>query len=222
MNNFTINLARLGAIKCLHEPSSPLIKALGLPYGTISQRFARADLLQKLSDSPSKRHKDGIFDATRPGPSSIQPWGSVKSDASNIPLPTNDLPDDEEQSEDCLNLSIHIPQACFDSHGKLRSAIKLPVLVFIHGGAYFLGSANRPYYNPKNLMCHAIERNTPVIFVGINYRLGALGFLHSHLAGELVPENNGLHDQDVAFEWLRENIGVFGGDVNNVTAIGQS
>jgi carboxylesterase type B len=71
-------------------------------------------------------------------------------------------------------------------------------------------------------MRHAIQRKTPIIFVGINYRLGALGFWHSNRVGDLVPENNGLHDQNTAFEWLRENIEGFGGDVDNVTAIGQS
>jgi carboxylesterase type B len=223
MNHIVLNHAKLGAIKCLRDTNSPLIKTLGLPYGTISQRFARAELSHKLSEGSEKiRYKDGIFDATKPGPSSIQPWGSVKSDASNIPLPTDNLPDDEEQSEDCLNLSIHIPKSCVEEDGKLRSGTKLPVLVFIHGGAYFLGSGNRPYYNPENLLHHAISNDKSIIFVSINYRLGALGFWHSNQVGDLLPENNGLHDQDLAFSWLREHIGGFGGDVENMTAIGQS
>ncbi|RAR14305.1 alpha beta-hydrolase [Stemphylium lycopersici] len=204
-----VDHARLGAIKCLHKANDSFIKILGLPYGTVSQRFARANLLRKLSDANSKRTKD-------------VPWGSVKSDAANIPLPTFNLPEDEEQSEDCLNLSIHLPQICIDEERKLRLEAKLPVFVFVHGGAYFLGSANRPYYNPGNLVHHAIGRNTPIIFVSINYRLGALGFLHSNHARDLVPENNGLHDQVVAFEWLHKNIEGFGGDVGSITAIGKS
>jgi carboxylesterase type B len=222
MTNVVLNHAKLGAIRCLRETNGLFVKILGLPYGKISQRFSRAELSRKLGDGESKRYHDGVFDATRPGASSIQPWGSVKSDASNIPLPTDNLPEDEEQSEDCLNLSIHLPEECVDERGKLRSSMKLPVLVFIHGGAYFLGSANRLYYNPENLVRHAIQRETPIVFVGINYRLGALGFWHSDRAGDLVPENNGLHDQNMAFEWLRENIDGFGGDVDNVTVIGQS
>lgn len=222
MTNIIFNHAKLGAIRCIRETNSSIVKILGLPYGKIAQRFSRAELSERLSDGESKRYHDGVFDATRPGASSIQPWGSVKSDASNIPLPIDNLPEDEEQSEDCLNLSIHLPEGCVDGSGKMRPGAKLPVLVFIHGGAYFLGSANRPYYNPENLVRHAIEHKKPILFVGINYRLGALGFWHSNRAGDLVPENNGLYDQNMAFEWLRENIEGFGGDVDNVTVIGQS
>ncbi|KAF2629921.1 alpha/beta-hydrolase [Macroventuria anomochaeta] len=143
-------------------------------------------------------------------------------DASNIPLPTDNLPDDEEQSEDCLNLSIRLPPTCLSSDGALRSDAKLPVLVFIHGGAFFLGSANRPYYDPSNLVLHGIQRGTPFIMVSINYRLGVLGFMHSPSTSSLIPENNGLYDQDLALLWVKDNIAGFGGDVDNITVIGQS
>ncbi|EMD92043.1 hypothetical protein COCHEDRAFT_1099330, partial [Bipolaris maydis C5] len=126
------------------------------------------------------------------------------------------------QSEDCLNFSIHLSRTLIDDNAEIRATAKLPVLMFIHGGAYFLGSANRPYYNPENLVRHAIQRSTPIISVAINYRLGALGFLHSNHAGNLVLENNSIHDQVLALEWLRMRIGGFGGDVDNITAIGQS
>jgi carboxylesterase type B len=222
MSTIILNHAKLGAIRCPHETNGSLIKILGLPYGTIPQRFARAELSHKLSDGEKSRYQNGVFDATRPGPSSIQPFGSVKSDAANIPLPTDNLPEDEEQSEDCLNLSIHLPQSFLDEEGNVIKDAKLPVLVFIHGGAYFLGSSNRPYYSPISLMHHAISHNKSIIFVAINYRLGVLGFWHSAHTKGLLPENNGLHDQDLAFKWLEENIGGFGGDVENVSVIGQS
>ncbi|KAJ4986860.1 carboxylesterase [Stagonosporopsis vannaccii] len=219
MAHITLTHARLGAIKGLRDTQTSLIKLLGVPYGTVPQRFARAEPLNSLSHS--LRHQHSVFDATRPGASSIQPWNSVTTDASNIPLPTANLPDDEEQSEDCLNLSIHIPPTCLDSHGSLRADAKLPVLLFIHGGAFFLGSANRPYYDPTNLVEHGIQRATPFVMVAINYRLGVLGFLHSPDTDSL-PANNGLHDQDLALAWVRENIAGFGGDPYNVTVLGQS
>jgi carboxylesterase type B len=225
MNPIILHHAKLGSLKCLHDTTTSLTKVLGLPYGTISQRFARSQLCSNIDDHPRShaRHKDNVFDATFPGPSSIQPFGSVKSDASNIPLPTDDMPEDEEQSEDCLNLSIHLPPAAFKNSGKnLNAEAKLPVLVFIHGGAYFLGSANRPYYSPVKFMQHALQTNKPVISVSINYRLGALGFWHANTAKELVPENNGLHDQILALQWVQQNIEGFGGDASNVTALGQS
>jgi len=143
-------------------------------------------------------------------------------DASNIPLPTDNLPDDEEQSEDCLNLSIRLPPTCVNSNGSLRTDAKLPVLVFIHGGAFFLGSGNRPYYDPTNLVLHGIQRGTPFIMVSINYRLGILGFMHSPSTSGLIPENNGLYDQDLALSFIKDNISDFGGDVNNITVLGQS
>jgi carboxylesterase type B len=225
MNPIILYHAKLGSLKCLHDTTTSLTKVLGLPYGTISQRFARSQLCSKVQDHPSShaRYKDNVFDATSPGPSSIQPFGSVKSDASNIPLPTDDMPSDEEQSEDCLNLSIHLPPAAFHNRGEeLNTDAKLPVLVFIHGGAYFLGSANRPYYSPVKFMQHACRTDQPVIFVAINYRLGALGFWHAQTEKELVSENNGLHDQILALQWIKKNIGGFGGDASNITTLGQS
>jgi carboxylesterase type B len=226
MNHIILQHAKLGSLKCLNDTSTSLIKVLGLPYGTISQRFARAQICENIKDHPSSqtRYKDGIFDATTPGPSSIQPFGSVKSDASNIPLPTEDLPEDEEQSEDCLNLSIHLPPSAINiSDQTFTSTAKLPVIFFIHGGAYFLGSGNRPYYSPVEFLRHATLKSTPVIFVAINYRLGALGFWHAQTTSlNLVPANNGLHDQILALQWVQRNIAGFGGDPGNVTALGQS
>lgn len=215
-----LNHARLGAIKGLRDSHTSLIKVLGLPYGTIPQRFGRAEPLKNLTESP--RFQNDVFDATKPGASSVQPWGSVTMDASNIPLPTDNLPDDEEQSEDCLNLSIRLPPTCVNGDGSLQSNARLPVLVFIHGGAFFLGSANRPYYDPTNLTLHGMQRGTPFIMVSMNYRLGILGFMHSPETGDLIPSNNGLHDQDLALDWVKENIEGFGGDVNNISVIGQS
>ena len=225
MPPITIHHPCLGALKCLHDTSTSLIKILGIPYATIPQRFARSKLCQRPADCTSShtRLQNGVFDATSPGPSSIQPFGSVKADASNIPLPTDTLPEDEDQSEDCLNLSFHVPDTVLnEAKNSFNSDAKLPVLVFIHGGAYFLGSGNRPYYSPISLLQHAIKTGKPIIYVSVNYRLGALGFLHAQTPHNLVPENNGLHDQLRALEWVQKHIGGFGGDTWNVTALGQS
>lgn len=220
MAHVTLDHIKLGVIKGLRDAHTSIINILGLPYGTIPQRFGRAEPLKSLSIS--SRFQNDVFDATRLGASSVQPWGSVTMDASNIPLPTDNLPDDEEQSEDCLNLSIRLPPSCLSSNGTIRTEAKLPVLVFIHGGAFFLGSGNRPYYDPTNLVLHGIQRGTPFVMVSINYRLGILGFMHSPDTSGLIPPNNGLHDQDIAFSWVRDNIGGFGGDADNITTIGQS
>lgn len=121
----------------------------------------------------------------------------------------------EGQAEDCLRLSVTMPvQATPDS--------SLPVLVFVHGGAFFIGSYARPYYESVTLCSTATEAGSPHVFVSINYRLGGTGFFHSPEAAAKMPANNGLHDQRVGFEWIQQFIGGFGGDPDNITAMGQS
>lgn len=187
-----------------------------IPYGYIKQRFARSEMLmdvprrKQLTTEPKRKE---IYDVTKQGPQSIQPLESAHMDAKS-----NQLPDDveeQDQVEDCLNLTITAPQGATPES-------KLPVVVFIHGGAFFLGSGQRKYYEPLNFCTQATEMGKPLIFVSINYRLGALGFFHSPAAEGLMPSNNGLHDQIIAFQWISRNIGSFGGDRDNITAIGQS
>ncbi|GIM88596.1 carboxylesterase/lipase family protein [Paractinoplanes toevensis] len=91
-------------------------------------------------------------------------------------------------------------------------AAKLPVLVWIYGGAYTLGSAAWPEYDGGHLA------RAGVVLVTLNYRLGIEGF--AHLAG--APANRGLLDQVAALEWVHENIAAFGGDPGRVTIFGES
>lgn len=225
MPPITLKHTSLGSLKCLHDTSTSLTQVLGLPYATIPHRFARSKLCLTPQDHPSSRirFKDSVFDATSPGPSSIQPFGSVKSDASNIPLPTSHLPSDEPQSEDCLTLSIHLPPSAFHLNSTtLNTTANLPVLIFIHGGAFFLGSGNRPYYSPASLLLHSLSGGKDVIYVAINYRLGSLGYQHATTSNDSMPPNNGLYDQIRALEWVKAHIGGFGGDVGNISVLGQS
>lgn len=196
--------------------SDKLIQFRSIPYGTFKQRFARSELLtdvprrKQLTTKPVPKE---VYDVTKQGPQSIQPLRSAHMDAKS-----NQLPDDveeQDQAENCLRLTITAPKdATPDS--------KLPVVVFIHGGAFFLGSGERKYYTPLTFSTQALDMGKPLVFVSINYRLGALGFFHSPDAEGLMPANNGLHDQLTAFAWLSRNINGFGGDKDNITAIGQS
>ncbi|EME46755.1 hypothetical protein DOTSEDRAFT_52156 [Dothistroma septosporum NZE10] len=205
---------KLGEIRGV-EANHNLTHFYSLPYASIRQRFARSQLL----DSLHGQDESGIYDATRLGPCSIQPFHAAKTDADSNQLPSDILGEDQAQSEDCLRVTITVPtvKVAEGATGK-----KLPVLVFLHGGAFFLNSGERPYYSPVNMLSQAIAESKPLIFVSVNYRLGALGFLHSSEAPDLVPANNGLHDQTRAFEWIMNHISGFGGDPTNVTAIGQS
>ncbi len=115
-------------------------------------------------------------------------------------------------SEDSLYLNIWVP--------KHREGEKLPVAVYVHGGAFMGGAgSNLPF------VCNRIAEKG-VIIVTINYRLGVFGFLcHPVLAVENENEaggNYGLWDQLAALRWVKENIGDFGGDASNITAFGQS
>ncbi len=114
-------------------------------------------------------------------------------------------------SEDCLNLNIWTP----------KNTQNAPVLVWIHGGALRSGSNSIAMYDGA-----ALAKETGVIIVSINYRLGALGYLaHPALSAESaesISGNYGLMDQIEALNWVKRNISAFGGDPNNVTIAGES
>ena len=115
-------------------------------------------------------------------------------------------------SEDCLFLNIWTP--------KLGPAAKLPVLVFIHGGAFTSGSGDVPVYDGEALA------RTGLVVVTINYRLGIFGFLaHPQLTAESDHHssgNYGLLDQITALRWVNLNIRAFGGDQSHIAIAGQS
>ncbi|KAJ5682854.1 Carboxylesterase type B [Penicillium macrosclerotiorum] len=115
-----------------------------------------------------------------------------------------------EQSEDCLTANI------FHQTGMEETA-KLPVAIYIHGGAFNRGTASM--HDTCSMVAWSEE---PFIGVSFNYRVGALGFLPSALAEEEGLLNLGLHDQVHLFQWVQENIVQFGGDPNNVTLFGLS
>jgi para-nitrobenzyl esterase len=116
---------------------------------------------------------------------------------------------EEIQDEDCLFLNLWTPG--------LSGA--RPVMVWIHGGAFAIGSGSQWLYNGRELC------RRDVVLVSINYRLGPFGFLHlDGPTDRAIPAtgNEGLLDQVAALQWVRNNIAAFGGDPNNVTIFGES
>lgn len=114
-------------------------------------------------------------------------------------------------SEDCLYLNVWTP--------KTGPRAKLPVIVWIHGGAFMFGAGGMPIYDGTPMA------KKGAVFVNINYRLGPLGFFaHPSLdrAQPKGPSNFGLLDQIAALKWVQANIAAFGGDADNVTIMGQS
>ncbi|KAI1745212.1 carboxylesterase family protein [Xylaria scruposa] len=129
----------------------------------------------------------------------ICPQGNANSPSQPVPVPSGD--------EDCLFLNIAAP-----SKGE-----RLPVLVWIHGGGYGLGS-NRF----DNLMQQIRTNGNSYIAVSIAYRLGAFGFLSSKEVEKFGVLNAALHDQRFALQWIKNNIHHFGGDPGRVTISGVS
>lgn len=116
-------------------------------------------------------------------------------------------------AEDCLFLNIYTPPAN-------RTAKKLPVYVWIHGGSFYQGGSNEQRLNGT----FATARD--IVVVTLNYRLGIFGFLGGDLMRTLCPHNSSgnsaLQDQRMALQWVQQHISAFGGDASQVFAMGQS
>lgn len=157
-------------------------------------------------------------------PQPLTPWAGVRrtarfgasawqlQDAKGFGPWTPEYVVQNDVSEDCLYLNIWSPDVSPEA--------RLPVLVWIHGGAFVQGSGSVPIYNGRELASHG------VVVVTINYRLGIFGFLaHPGLAqqDDEAPQGNfGLQDQIAALKWVQSNIAAFGGDPQSVTIAGQS
>jgi para-nitrobenzyl esterase len=147
-------------------------------------------------------------------PAPVLPWDGVKETKMFSPACPQPVAADPtlNMSEDCLYLNVWTPATSADG--------KLPVMVFFYGGAFGKIAGSMPLYNGTALA----EKG--VVVVTTNYRVGALGFLaHPELDSESpynVSGNYGLLDQIAAMQWVRRNIGEFGGDPSRVTIFGQS
>src|SRR5215469_16613267 len=168
---------------------------LGLPYAAPPT----GDLRWKAPQPPAKWKADR--DATKYGAHCAQ--GRVFDDM---------VFQDAAPSEDCLFLNVYSP-------ANARKGSKLPVMFWIHGGGYSGGASSEPRHNGDFLPLKG------VVLVTINYRLGVFGFL---VTDELAKEGNGsagnygLLDMVAALQWVKKNIGNFGGNSDNVTIFGES
>ncbi|PCG94964.1 Carboxylesterase, type B [Penicillium occitanis (nom. inval.)] len=181
-----------------------IIQFLGVRYASLTDRLAEPELLS---------HYDGEkIDATKKGRQVISPpngcgieYGFIQQSLQPSSFEISDL--------DSLHLNITVPS---DAHD-------LPVLVFVHGGGFVLGSNAWPQYDHSRLVKLSVETGLPILAVGINYRLGVPGFLTSEeLRAAGYKPNSGIRDQRIALKWVKQYIQGFGGDPNNVTLMGQS
>jgi len=154
-------------------------------------------------------------------PQPVKPWDGVRpakkygaiGPQNPMPVALPGMPTFEgiPQDENCLFLHIWTPG--------LDDA-RRPVMFWIHGGAFIVGSGSEPFLEGGKL-----ARRGDIVLVSINYRLGAFGFLNlKEITGGKIPStgNEGLLDQVAALEWVHDNIATFGGNPDNITVFGFS
>lgn len=137
----------------------------------------------------------GVRDATSDGPIAPQAPSRVFASMGPIQAP---------QDEDCLTLTVWAPRE--------RSA-PLPVIVWLHGGGFQTGAGSLPWYDGAELAARGF------VVVGVNYRLGPLGYLA--IPG-VVPGNLATLDQEAAIRWVAREAEALGGDPDSITLLGQS
>jgi carboxylesterase type B len=138
----------------------------------------------------------------------------TKHSLGGIPVPLF-----EGGDEDCLFLDVYVPGSAIRD-----TSAALPVIVWIYGGAFLFGAKDflepiLPFYDGSGLI-H--QSGNEAIYVAMNYRLGAYGWLAGTTMEEDGLPNAGLYDQRAAFEWVQSYISLLGGDPDNVTAMGES
>jgi para-nitrobenzyl esterase len=169
-----------------------VLRCLGIPYAA-----PPLGALRFAPPAPAAPWSE-VRDASAFGPAPLQPVDGLSQRLG--------LLGDHPQSEDCLTLNVFAPAA--------PARTLRPVLVWLHGGAFQTGTAAGPAYDGARL-----ARRGDVVVVTLNYRVGALGFLHTGARG---TANLGLQDQVAALGFVRDSIAAFGGDPRQVTVFGES
>ncbi|MCJ1410086.1 hypothetical protein MMC19_004171 [Ptychographa xylographoides] len=151
-----------------------------------------------------------------------QPFNLSAAEAALLSMNASSYPTpDPRTTEDCLFLDVYTPKKVYDDACSTGGA---PVMVWIYGGGYTNGEKNGGgQYDPAGII-HAsqVTGNDGVIFVALNYRLGAFGWLSGPTLQSNGTANAGLYDQRLALEWVQTNIHLFGGDPKRVTVFGES
>ncbi|KAJ9632940.1 hypothetical protein H2204_007508 [Knufia peltigerae] len=213
MSEHVLAHATIGPIQGISKTAA-VTQYLGIQYASLKDRFARGELLlSPPNDHPQRAGK--VLDATKPGPSPLLPHNACKDHQATIVQ--RHLPFEEWEQSDLHGLTINV----YVPDGKPRD--KLPVFVFVCGGGFTSGSGDYPEYDLGRITKMSADLGTPMVSVGLNYRVGVPGFLYSSaLEAQGYKANNGLDDQRLAFRWIQHNIAGFAGDPTRVTFVGES
>ncbi|CAG9815744.1 unnamed protein product [Phaedon cochleariae] len=187
--------------------SVPLVKT---PMGTIegfTGETVKGRRYQAFEGIPYARPPVGQYRFEEAAPP--EPWTGIMKAKTMFKCMQYDhfTPPNEDMvsgDEDCLYVNVYTPA--------LNQSNRLPVLVYIHGGAFMFNYGG--LYGPQILL------DRDVVYVNFNYRLGPLGFLSTE--DDIVPGNNGVKDQILALKWIKDNIKYFGGNPDSITIHGMS
>ncbi|KAK7746890.1 hypothetical protein SLS53_002078 [Cytospora paraplurivora] len=170
----------------------------GIPYAQTTGGSNRFRPPVPLDYGPDRRFSAASFGRACPA--------AAAAAAAAVP------PADAGDAEDCLNLNVYRPAP----YSPARDGA-LPVVIYVHGGAFNAGLGTE-----RDMASFVGWSEAPILGVNFNYRVGALGFPSSGAAQAEGALNLGLRDQRFLFEWVRDNIGEFGGDRERVTLMGVS
>nr|GAT43050.1 predicted protein [Mycena chlorophos] len=190
---------RNGTVLGVDLPQNGQQLFLGIPYA----QPPLGDLRLRRPQSINATFPGGHVDATAYGPHCLSAYTTGFDDNSGF-----------NSSEDCLTLNIVRPYAATEKN-------RVPVLIWIHGGGLTESGSGDYRFNGTYLVEASVANGHPMVFVSMNYRLAAFGFMGG---AELEADgslNLGMHDQRLAMQWVQENIARFGGDPGRVTVQGE-
>ncbi|KAJ3520048.1 hypothetical protein NM208_g13883 [Fusarium decemcellulare] len=177
----------------------------GIKYASISARWEHSQAIDNWDGQE--------LDCTEYGPKCPQPYRDIAAFYS-LPADQKLTPDITQDEFQCLNLVVSSPKSVM--HDKNA---KVPVLIFIHGGAHAITMVNieQGFTDPSDLIKQSLEMQKPIVVVHMAYRLHLFGF-----AVHQGKTNFAIHDQKRAVEWVQKHISGFGGDPSNICLSGES
>ena len=193
-----------------HRFGGKVVHFRGIPYATVSKRFAKPVLATNWRDhGPSFRQYGSL--CPQPGFPYESMFGIPPAQSDESELRVGDTKFDEFT---CCNLNVTCPQI----QGATALGFRRPVYVWIHGGgqAVSFPPAQHRLGDPGPLVAQSVEMNKPIILVTFNYRLNIFGFADP----EGVNVNLGMQDQVTALHWVQDYIHLFGGDPVSLNSLG--